>query len=390
MISCNFVKLWEPRYDTQKYPIDFYLRYSDSARSAEQPEQLKEHLTALLHWKDGKAIGYKYGRYHVKPNILKPILHLTNNELKNFYRIFHDLVEADDKDVMEFAESLRKKLSDMWKTVVIPVFLLNVARPDRLPIIDQHTVRAFLALTRGEVVEEPKITWNLWRDYISFFQDAVVAAGYNHNSEKRCHVDRALFAWGKSLKVAAGLKSKIKTPKPPKSRVIKSDLKMNKPLLWGQQIPKTGIIPPSCNVLKALKEYIHAGTLDTLPQYKKQNLRDLQFHRFQKPHLNELLQEPGGKVAKELLYHYKEKMGGKVDVGRLPRPILDVFLVGRAQLCGINGTTQKADHLHNWGFGGTRNASMAAVIVGKTTGELFGVLDDSATPTFLFHEYFDL
>ncbi|GAG38332.1 unnamed protein product, partial [marine sediment metagenome] len=55
MISSDFVKLWEPRYDTQKYPIDFYLHYCTRARNAERPEGLKEDLIALLHWKDGKA-----------------------------------------------------------------------------------------------------------------------------------------------------------------------------------------------------------------------------------------------------------------------------------------------------------------------------------------------
>lgn len=70
-------------------------------------------------------------------------------------------------------------------------------------MIDQHTVRAFLVLTRGEVNGEPKITWDLWRNYVTFFQDAVVAAGFDQTPEERCYVDRALFAWGKSLKYTA-------------------------------------------------------------------------------------------------------------------------------------------------------------------------------------------
>lgn len=390
MISRNFVKLWEPRYDTHKYPVDFYLRYSDSARNTAQPEQLKEDLLALLHWKDGKAIGFEPGGCHAKPNTLNPIIRLNNNALKKFARIFQDLVQADDKDATAFAECFREKLSEMWNTVVIPAFLLHVARPDSLPIIDQHTVRAFLALTRGEVIKNTEVTWDLWRGYVSFFQDAVMAVGYNHNSEKRCHVDRALFAWGKSLKGTFGLKPNSKTHKQPKSQDIKIVPKMNRPILWGQQIPKTGVIPPACNVLKAFKEYIDIGSLDKLPQYKKQNLRDLRFHRFGQNLLNELLKEPGGKASRQLLHHYKEKMSGKIDVSRLPRPIIDVFLVGWTSLCEINGTTQKAIHLHNSGFGGTRNASMAVVSVGKSTGQLFGLLNDSGTPTVLYHDYFDL
>ena len=205
MISRNFVKLWEPQYDTQKYPLDFYRLHSASARSVEQPMQFKEDLLALLHWKDGKAIGFERGKYRAKPNIQNPILRLTNDSLTNLKWIFQDLAQAENSNVIAFTENLRERLSQMWRTVVIPSFLLNVARPDRFPIIDQHTARAFLALTSGKVVEKPLITWEFWKDYVNFFQCAVETTDYNHNAEKRCYVDRALFAWGKSLKKGAAV-----------------------------------------------------------------------------------------------------------------------------------------------------------------------------------------
>jgi hypothetical protein len=376
MISSHFVKLWEPHYDAEKYPVDFYLRHSDSARNTEQPEQLKEDLLALLHWKDGKALAFVPGVNRAKPNTVNPIFNLADDRLADFARLYQDFTQANENDVPKCMESLRRELSDMWKTVVIPAFLLHVARPDRLPIIDQHTVRAFLALTRGEVVDKPTINWDLWRDYVDFFQKAVVAAGYDRDLKERCYVDRALFAWGKSLKAVAGLKSDVRTPpRAPSSQI---------------EVPKTGIIPSACNVLKALEEYLDIGALGSLPQYKKQNLRDLQFHEFQQSLLRELLQNPGGEIARQLLQYYREEMGGGVDVRRLPRPILDVFLVGWASLCGIHETTKRANHLHSFGFGGTRNAAMAAVSVGKSTGQLFGLLDDSGAPTSLFKKYFGL
>lgn len=388
MISRDFVKLWEPLFDTQKYPVDFYLRHIALARNARKPEQLRENLLALLHWKDGKTLAFVCGEDHAKPYTLNPILTLTNAGLADFTRSFQDLAQADEHDVRACAESIRVILSGMWNTVVIPAFLLHVARPDRLPIIDQHTVRAFLALTRGEVVEKPKITWNLWSDYVNFFQDAVMAAGYDHDSEERCKVDRALFAWGKSLKGAVGLKVPNTTAKAGTFPIGEVGPVRNSPNFWGQQVPKTGVIPPAGNVLKALQEYLDLGSFGSLPQYKKQSLRDMQFHRFQQSHLHELLQEPGGNIAWQLLQYYKEEMGGGVDISRLPRPILDVFLVGWANICGIYGTTKMAIHLHASRFGGTTKAAAAAVSVGKTTGRLFGLLDDSDAPTTLFHKYF--
>lgn len=199
MVSRRFIEVWEPRYDTGKFPVDFFREHSKGALKAERPEQLKERLIALLHWKDGKAGAYVLGERHAKPNILDPIDTLTRESLAKFFESWK-LAQTDEKDVMRCTNNLGDILRSMWKTVVIPAFILHVVRPELLPIIDQHTVRAFLALTEGKVIEEPSITWHLWGKYKEFFQDVVLQAGYNHNREERCKVDRALFAWGKSLK----------------------------------------------------------------------------------------------------------------------------------------------------------------------------------------------
>ena len=49
-----------------------------------------------------------------------------------------------------------------------------------------------------------------------------------------------------------------------------------------------------------------------------------------------------------------------------------------------------AKHLLNSRFGGTINASKAIVNVGKTAGQLFGLLDDFCGPNELFYEYFEI
>lgn len=161
------------------------------------------------------------------------------------------------------------------------------------------------------------------------------------------------------------------------------------PILWDQKIPTNGIVPPACNVYKAFEDFTNAMSLDKLPQYKKQNLRDLQFHKLSNisPNLTNL---PDAKAAKELLTHYKDTMDGKSDLTKLPRPIKDVFLVGWARICGKNSTSQIAKHLYDSGFGGTLNASTAIVTVGKSTGRLFGLLDNSDIPTILFYDYFEI
>ena len=232
MISRKFVELWAPRFDAHKFPPDFYRRHLISARNTEQSQQFKEDLLALLHWKDGKAGQFVPGEDHAKPNTLGPILMLAGDSLTDFKKIFDDLAQSKD-NLTETCAELREKLTSMWNTVVMPAFLLHVARPDRLPIIDQHTVRAFLALTRGEVQVTPKITWKLWCCYVAFFQNAVAAAGYNHNWEEHCYVDHALFAWGKTLKGAAKLRPDAQSPKSPKPRTREGDPGMKTLSTWG-------------------------------------------------------------------------------------------------------------------------------------------------------------
>jgi hypothetical protein len=373
--------------------VDFYREHRDGARNAEYPEELKQHLLALLHWKDGKARGYIPGEKHAKPNILKPICTLSNIRLSNFTQLFRDLAHADKNDVMTCTKRVREKLKDMWvkETVVIPAFILHVARPDWLPIIDQHTIRAWLALTKGKVIIDSKnsiITWGIWEKYKAFFQKVVEEVGYYNNIEERCKVDRALFAWGKSLKNSARSKPDARTDKPTVSPLTEVEQIGDMPSFWGQQVPNTRIIPPACNVLQALQDYLDIGTFYQLPQHKKQNLRDLQFRQCPQPKLHEFLQNPGGNIARQFLQYYKLEMGGENDIMNLPRPIRDVFLVGWANMKGIVRTSQIAIYLYKLEFGGTQKASMAAVQVGKTTGLLFGLLDGSGTPTALFHEYF--
>ncbi len=199
LITPDFVRVWEPHYDARKYPVDFYVRHGESARNAKDPGDLKEALLALLHWKDGHALSYRLGESHAKN--LKPILILHGAALSEFADLFHGLVVAEEKDFGRRRENLRNHLTKMWRTgVPIPAFLLHIAKPDRLPIIDQHTVRAFLWLSLGQFIEEPEITWDLWRSYANFFKDAVVASGVDSDPTSRCYVDRALFAYGKELK----------------------------------------------------------------------------------------------------------------------------------------------------------------------------------------------
>jgi len=112
-ITADFVARWEPSYDTRKYPVDFYLNCTASARQAKSPENLKDVLLAVLHWKDGKALSFVPGEIHAKN--LGPILMLNGAALAEFAQLFLTLVEATDDNLRERAAGLRKTLAVMWE-----------------------------------------------------------------------------------------------------------------------------------------------------------------------------------------------------------------------------------------------------------------------------------
>ena len=114
MITKKFIDLWEPRYDQSLYPVDFYKEHISGVRNATEPNSLKEHLIALLHWKDGKANNYEPGKVTTKPNTVNPVLNLTGQDLITFSNAFRLLVLAKGEDV----DSSKYKTSEYAKANV--------------------------------------------------------------------------------------------------------------------------------------------------------------------------------------------------------------------------------------------------------------------------------
>jgi hypothetical protein len=137
-----------------------------------------------------------------------------------------------------------------------------------------------MALTLGKVVKTPTITWKLWEDYVIFFQAAVAAAGFANDAEERSSVDRALFVWGKSLKITTESELDIVDPPEPPIKITDG------PTLWGHPVPHTRIVPPNTNVLRALKNFLNSGDFSSLRSDEQQNLRDLQLHEKEQSYLH--------------------------------------------------------------------------------------------------------
>lgn len=350
--------------------------------------EFQDALIALLHWKDGNAISYVRGEIHAKPNTINPILNLRESALAELQDSYLQFYHASSTSYNQLGKKLEKLLRKMWDSVVIPAFVLHLARPDKNAIIDQHTFRAYRAITEGNIDIIPKINWADLQDYNNFLDTAVKSSFSNEILEHRMSVDQALMAWGKALK-----QSKLQKKKSPKREVQyrekNYDKNHSRAHFWGQEVPNSGIVPPACNVVKALSEYIVNPIISDFPQWKSQNIRNLMFDQIEKEHLVQIASQEGGAVTASALEYYKVDCGGEKDIRNLPRPILDVYLVGWARNMGARRPKDIAEYLFSNGYGGTINAATAIVSVGKSTGLLFGLLDDTMIPTKLFKSYFE-
>lgn len=110
----------------------------------------------------------------------------------------------------------------------------------------------------------------------------------------------------------------------------------------------------------------------------------------QEKDLRALLNDPRGTIAKRLLDQYKSMRNRARDLSNIPRPIRSIFLVGLAFRNGYRKRSDMAKYLVSLGFGGTNNASGAIVDVGKTAGQLFGLLQENYEHTDLYFEYFEI
>lgn len=382
MISRDFVDLWAPKFTEGKYPRRFFLKHLECLYSTVSNQIFQESLNALLHWKAGKANQYVPGERHAPPHTIDPVFNLDQAALENFFLTFRKVSEEENGHLNPNTAALRTILRNMWNSVVIPAYILHLAKPQKWPIIDQHTVRAFLALTKGRVNQTPRIGWDTWLEYTAFFDAVISSAGVASCENGRSHVDKALFAWGKSLKGVESQTQKNMLP------VVPIEQEVATPLLWGQSIPNHHIVPTACNVVTALANYLEAGNLQGIPHYQRQNLNDLKFPLLGNTYpLGELLEQQGEEVARSILCHYKNIMGEEQDVLNLPRPIRDIYLVGWAKQ-NLEPGIGLANFLYGHGFGGTVNAARAIVTVGKSTGKLFRLLDETGHPTDLFDKYF--
>jgi hypothetical protein len=202
MITKRFIDEWFPRYTSQKYPESFYMKYLGMLQSQNTSDlDLRDAIVALLHWKDGKANSYIPGKISAKPNTVKNLATIQGEELSVFVSAFREFREK--KNLTNRGKSFYDYLAGSngyWSSTVIPIFLLHIARPNDIPIVDQHVCRAqaILGGSSDLVCKEVK-TWEQYSSYYDFWYELCQNLKLSTFSQKR-ELDMALWAFGEYWK----------------------------------------------------------------------------------------------------------------------------------------------------------------------------------------------
>jgi len=131
---------WSARYDSAKYPKDFYLQKLREAQAASTEQQLHECVFRLLQWKDGKIRknpsgtlevgGLCYAEWKTKPNTYAPEDHGRKLGSKDFYDWSKDVMTLQ-RFSTEHLDTIKTRF-ELWpgpESLVIPAFLLHILNP---------------------------------------------------------------------------------------------------------------------------------------------------------------------------------------------------------------------------------------------------------------------
>jgi hypothetical protein len=143
-----------PAFDDTTYPTDIYFHLLKRVSEAQSPDALGEPLVHLLAWKDGMVRRDASGPYaahssrrysiaRVKPNSLEA-RHEGILRSEAFFTWAAPIRSAKHFD-SALIDGLQGQFP-LWKTVVLPVFVLHCLRPPIYPIVDRYVMVAFNVL----------------------------------------------------------------------------------------------------------------------------------------------------------------------------------------------------------------------------------------------------
>ena len=140
-----------PSFDDLVYPTGIYYHLLTKVREANSPKQLGGALAHLIAWKDGKVRSDSAGAHTAYPNRRFSVARTRPNTLneqheavltsKEFYTWACTVRTAGHFDAA-LIETLQEDFQ-LWKSIVLPVFVLHCLRPPIYPIVDVYVMVVF-------------------------------------------------------------------------------------------------------------------------------------------------------------------------------------------------------------------------------------------------------
>lgn len=199
-------------FDDQKFPLDAYFSLLDEVAQADTPERLASALEKLLAWKDGKIRRnfFRHGpdngqfidRFSVsqtRPNTCSA-RHVAVMKSGEFFKWAqsirrHDVFDADA------LLALGPQGFNLWKSTVIPGFVLHTLQPRCYAIVDQWVVLAQVLMDPDCQASPRKLDTAAYVDYHAFWRKTLQEAGVDAATAPLAEIkriDAGLWVFGKT------------------------------------------------------------------------------------------------------------------------------------------------------------------------------------------------
>ncbi len=213
----GFIDCWSMKFDSARYPPEFYLSNIEDIQKSTSPIGLSSLIENMLCWKDGKVRkkssgilcvgGVMYSKGQPKPNTYDPKRHGQILQKACFFNWAKKVMQIDSFNsevVLQVTSELK-----LWsnKSIVLPSFLAHILNPRIFPLYDQHVERSYRFFS-GLPLNSDSTNLSIcnYKEYHIFWCQLLSDLHVKHGTTSIEHlkkIDNALWTIGKYLKIAS-------------------------------------------------------------------------------------------------------------------------------------------------------------------------------------------
>ncbi len=214
----DLINAYKKNFDDETYPPEIYFHLLDRVQEAKSPEELGSALVHLISWKDGKVRRDAAGPHKTqRPNVSYTVKKPKPNTLGSRHE---DILKS--KRFFDWASKLRTtqkfdadlildltKTFGLWKSVVIPAFLVHCLRPQIYPIVDRYVIvvyNIFQPDANALRADPLNITAKAYNDYHSWWLRVMNEAGIQPLAaeiNQLKDIDSGIWSLGKYISLRA-------------------------------------------------------------------------------------------------------------------------------------------------------------------------------------------